>query len=307
MSVNSSSSSASLLPPPPPPPIFSRMLFLQNCLNSTVGHVNITAMTLTNILLLFPLFFLVFFVAGQRWRRRSGAAASHSDVLTYHMVVAELMIVFGMTMICGGVYAELPPATLAGVVLFFVGSSGQRNFHVLTCVERYLAVVHPVTYRNLGKEKGARVRNGAIGCVWLLGLPALALSHMNVAFDVTSFCLLGFTVIIVSFCSLSVLCVLIRPGPGEGGGARQRAERSKLRAFYTITVILGALLLKFGGSILSMALYSSALLEETRKCRILLTFGWTGLPGSLVLPLLFLHRAGKLRRCCRNASGRGSD
>ena len=93
-------------------------------------------------------------------------------------------------------------------------------FHMLTCVERYLAVVHPVIYLSLRRERGIRIRNISFGCVWLLSFGASLISFDNVLvnMDVSLFI---FSLFVISFCSLSVLCVLIRPGPVEQGGDRE--------------------------------------------------------------------------------------
>lgn len=108
-------------------------------------------------------------------------------------------------------------------------------------------------------------------------------------------------IVAVSFCSLSVLCALVRPGPGEGAGNRGGADKTKMKAFYTITVILGALLFRFGGQVLVLVIYNFTAVSEHVRCGLLISGVWFNLPSSLVLPLLFLHRAGKML-CCKNRS-----
>lgn len=102
---------------------------------------------------------------------------------------------------------------------------------------------------------------------------------------------------IVLFCSISVLGVLIRARPGDRSGRREHLEKSKRRAFYTITSIMAVLLVKLGGYILALSVYALSQLDETTVCAILLSEPWFCLPSGLVLPLLFLHRVGKLT-CC---------
>ena len=118
------------------------------------------------------------------------------------------------------------------------------------------------------------------------------------------FCVLAITFIAVSFCSLSVLCVLIRPGPGEESGGRQRVDKSKLRAFYAILAILGVLLFRTGGKIGVTILYSSVKMGESERCAVWLSVFWFCLPSSLVLPLLFLQKEVK-SLCCKNNSESG--
>lgn len=131
---------------------------------------------------------------------------------------------------------------------------------------------------------------------------SIELSSLTVVF----ICVLAFDLIVISFCSLSVLRVLMRPGPGEEGGAGWQVDQSKLRAFYTIMAILGVLLFRFGGNLFTAALCVFVQIGETVKCGMLLSLFLSDVPSSLVLPLLFLQRAGKLM-CCGNYNRYGSN
>ena len=112
---------------------------------------------------------------------------------------------------------------------------------------------------------------------------------------ILDFCVMTGSTVSVFFFSLSVLSTLNRPGPGKRGD-RERVDQSKQRAFYTIVAILGALVLRFIGSLIWAVMFE---LELSTRCLIMALTSWINLPSSLVLPLLFLHRAGKLL-CCKN-------
>ncbi|KAI3375869.1 hypothetical protein L3Q82_003768 [Scortum barcoo] len=284
MSVNSSSSSLN--------PVI-------HCTDSSVGLFISTAYITTNAVLLLPLSILILCLGHRRWRRRSFATTSHSDIFTYHMAALELISVFSSAVFFCGTYAGLPEVMKVGYSVVSVVFPGQVMFHILTCVDRYLAVVHPITYLGLKNVRGVRIRNISIGCVWLLcfawtGVRAL---YMPEAPVIPYFCLLGFSLVVVSFCSLSVLCVLIRPGPGEVGGDRERVDQSKRRAFHTIVAIMAVLWFWFTGVLVCLSLEISHILSHNGGCVVLTSSSWFTLPSSLVLPLLFLHRAGKLP-CC---------
>lgn len=77
------------------------------------------------------------------------------------------------------------------------------------------------------------------------GLPAVM---DDIVFKSVNFFLLILSIIISSFCSLSVIFVLIRPGPGKHGGNRERVVQSKKMA-YTIVAILGVLVLRFASGL----------------------------------------------------------
>ncbi|XP_039678485.1 uncharacterized protein LOC120573101 [Perca fluviatilis] len=252
------------------------------------------AYSITNILLLLPLCILVLYLGLQRWRRhRSTSAAattSHSDSFAYHMVAMQLIGVFGHTLCCCGIYGDHVNLFIVRFSLWNIPWYGEILFHILTCVERYLAVVHPVTYLSLRRERGIRIRNISIGCVWLLCFGATVVTFETV-FSIIDFSLLSFSLFFISFCSLSVLCVLIRPGPGEKGGDRERVDQSKQRAFCTIMAILVVLLLTYSGNLVGLCL---SVLSKDDECVLVMSLFWFNIPSSLVLPLLFLHRAGTL-------------
>ncbi|KAL3050869.1 hypothetical protein OYC64_001191 [Pagothenia borchgrevinki] len=249
-------------------------------------------------ILLVPLFIFVLYIGFQRWRKRGSATTtSHTDVFTFHMVTLELIGVVGYTVYCYGIYSNQTFLTKVGMIVFSLVSPGQALFHLLTCVERYLAVVHPVIYLRLRRGGGVRIRNISIGGVWCICFVSTTLDDILIAFIIIGFGYLVFSLIVVCFCSISVLFVLIRPGPGEGGGKREGVDQSKQRAFYTIMAIMATLLLRFLSNLVSTSLYMSSVLGDCGEKVMLWSLFWFNAPTSLVLPLLFLQRAGKLPGC----------
>lgn len=277
-------------------------IFMYDCSNSTIGNFILTAFVVIHVSTIFPLSIAIVYLGHQRWRQqRSFATTSHSDIFTYNTAAMEFIYMFGVFLRTCGKYTNLAKLITVG----FYGTCnlflGQVSFHTLTCVERYLAVVHPVMYLKLRHSKGVRIRNISIGCVWLLycGWVGVTALYSPIFPDIPWFCFLVLALAVVSFCSLSVLCVLIRPGPSEMGGNREWGEQSKQKAFYTIKVITGVLWLYFLGLLLTSAVNKLLLLSFDDGC-VVLTFGYLlTLPSSFVLPLLFLQRAGKLvfRHC----------
>ncbi|GLD73435.1 uncharacterized protein AKAME5_002476000, partial [Lates japonicus] len=215
--------------------------------------------SITAILLLLPLCTFILYLGLQRrlQQRSSSSAAtmSHSDCFTYHMAVIELIGVLGLTLSLCGIFMEDLNIMWLGFSLMVINWCGEVLFHILTCVERYLAAVHPIIYLSLRKERGIRIRNITIGCVWLLCFAWTCLSNMDSLLIIPDFCLLFSSLTITVFCSVSVLCVLIRPRPGEQGGDRGRVDQSKQRAFYTIIAILGVLLLRCGWNLVWAVAY----------------------------------------------------
>ncbi|XP_051256077.1 uncharacterized protein LOC127363544 isoform X2 [Dicentrarchus labrax] len=299
MSVNSSSTSNDSLLHPNHSSTNSHLPYGQDCFITRPSSLISFSYFITSTLLLLPLCTFILYLGLQRWRQQrstsTAAMMSHSDAFTYHMVTMELIGVFGYILYCYGIYSHHIGVLMAGHYLWTFIWYGQISFNTLTCVERYLAVIHPITYLSLKRERGIRIRNISIGCVWLLCCFGTSLIFANATFSV-ELCVSIFSFFVVSFCNISVLCVLIRPGPGKQGGDRERVDKSKQRAFYTMLAILGALLLRCIWNVVWFAFY---IMTENGEC-VLMTSGlWFNLPCSLVLPLLFLHRA-RMLVCCKN-------
>lgn len=224
----------------------------------------------------------------------TSGATSHSDVLTYHMTAVDIVSALGSLFFCGSIFTCSQWMKMVGYYVYSFTYPGQTLLHCLTCVERYLAVVHPVTYRGLRVVGGVRIRNISIGCVLLICFGSLILTALYFpSFPAApTFAIFAFSIFVVIFCSLSVVHVMIGLGLGKVGGTQ--IDPSKQRAFHTIMAVTGALALRSCGL---MALNINFELEGTNGndgCIILMTGVWMCLPSNLILPLLFLHKAGKL-------------
>ncbi|KAK2863365.1 hypothetical protein Q5P01_002898 [Channa striata] len=271
-----------------------------DCLESRAASVIFTSVLMTNILILFPLLVCVFYLGLQRWRKqRSGSAVSlmtHSDFFTYNMAALEVISIFGSCLYCFGFYVD--GLQQFGKSFFYITSPAQSLFPLFTCVERYLAVVHPITYMRLRQAGGVKIRNISTGCAWLLCLLNLCLSKFlgSSYLTVTNSCIMVFTLIAISFCSLSVLRVLKHPGPGEVSRDRERVDLLKQRAFHTIVAIMVAQLFRSVGILVCSVTFDSSVQSET-NCVVGSSSIWLIVPCSLVLPVLFLQRAGKLPDC----------
>lgn len=270
------------------------------CINFTVGRHVLTTITFTYILLNLPLSVFVLYVGFQRWREQrsvsSAATMTHSDFFNYNMAVMELIGVFGYATYYGSSYADRPDIWVAGYTIRGFGWVGQILFPILICMEYYLAVVYPITYRKLKQADGVRIRNICTGCIWLscfwwMSCLILLIILNTFSLVLTSFMLM-LSLIILVFSCLSVLRVLIRPRPGNVGRARMQVDRSKEKAVRTILIVTGALWLKLAGSAASILIRLST--QMSVKCTGEGSIIVFSLVGSLVLSVLFLQRAGKL-------------
>lgn len=276
-----------------------------HCANVTARPHMSMAVTAVRSVLLLPVSTLVLLLAQQQWRRqhRSFGSTSHCDFFTYNLALMELVWtasnLFSYRDLASSQRTGMSAVATYGSTFIFCG---QVFFHLLTCVDRYLAVVQPVAYLRLRSGRGLQIRSSSVVCVWLLSFSLSFVPLLPLPPDcpfVMAFCLLGFSIVSISFCSLSVLRALLRPRPGRPAGF----DRSKQRAFYTIAAIMAVLCVWILGFLVLFALESSArLLGPSAACLLVPSAGWFSLPSSLLLPALYLHRAGKLppcrRRCC---------
>lgn len=270
------------------------MLEYLNCFYS-LANVDVFLSYVAFIVLILPLFVVVLYMGYQRRRhQQSTSTTSHVDVVTYHMVVLEIFGLMGCGCYGIGLYLADDSVIESGIYIFSFVFPGQSLFHCLTCVERYLAVVHPITYLSLRRPDGVRLRNISIGCVWLTCFGWLGFTYLYLPdFPLLPyFVLYTLSLLVCSVCSISVLYTLTHPGPGEGSG--HRVDQSKQRAFHTIMAITAPLVFGFCGMIVCMMTFRYLLTRGVVSCVPIRFMFWFSLPSSLVLPLLFLYRAGKL-------------
>ena len=170
-------------------------------------------------------------------------------------------------------------------VLFFWFSV--PSFQCCICVERYIAVVHPVVFL---RYKALRYR---VACCCVVWLTVLVLSSLvSWSFRALCYIFLGFCIVcisVVSFCCLSVLRALKQPGPGEG--QRDNGNDMKRRAFRIILVSLVVMVM----TIMSYFphILSASQLKHSNQDVIFITYLLGRLSG-FVHPLLYILKAGKL-------------
>ncbi|KAE8279486.1 hypothetical protein D5F01_LYC23075 [Larimichthys crocea] len=144
---------------------------------------------------------------------------SSCDFFTYNMAVMELIGIFGgfINIVIKHANLHLLIDVAHGIMVF--PWNGQVFLPVLTCADRYMAVVHPITYLKLKQVTRIRIRNIITGYIWLQGIGAIVFMIMMKPYPqyglIPGFSLLIFAIIAVISCSLPVLCVLIRPRPEQ--------------------------------------------------------------------------------------------
>lgn len=281
---------------------FSEMPFLQNptflkCLDVDVGNYIFTAFSAASLLVV-PHLIVILYVVLQRWWQQYPAPASHSDCIIFNMVIIELLFVFTTISFCIAYYTQFRIVMMVSSQLCFILICGQISFHILTCLERYLAVVHPVIYMH---PKKSTIRGICILSSWLFNLEMLFfISHKDFSIIVILyFVKLTFCLIVASFCSIAVLQVLRRPL--EGREMNEKVDQTRQKAFNTILAILITLLIRFCGNLILISIFCSLVFSATVQCLLIYSSFWFSLPSTLVLPMLFLHKEGRFLSCKTSA------
>lgn len=272
------------------------------CISTRAVAVDYTVFYLTSIFLIFPVCVLVLYQGHRQWWQQcstttTAAKMGHSDIFIYHLVVMELVGLVGCTLCSVGIWSKKELFALGNFFWDFPWY-GEAFFHVLTAVERYLAVVHPVTYLSSRSERGIKIRNICIGCVWLICFTLTGLQNAQIISVIVDYVLVFAALLVICFCSISVLYILNRPGPGEKTQSWGRSSKPKIKAFYIVMLILAAVALRYICSIAWIAFH----VNPHQDCLVSSSIFWFSLPSTLVLLVLFLHRSGSFKFCISNAS-----
>ncbi len=187
-------------------------------------------------------------------------------------------------------------SSLTILTYFLIGLSitGRPLFQCLICVERYLAVVHPVTFL---KYKPLRYRVICCTVAWIISfgscfccLFTLVLLNFYIYVCINSIQFLLF-LFIQLFCLVAVLRALKQSGPGERGREREEEHPMKKRAFYLIVITTVSMAIIYMPFMISGFIY----IMTQRHINEPLSFGFVCfILGGFVQPVIYLHRAGKL-------------
>lgn len=274
-------SSMSILPKP----------FFTNCINVDVGNYIFMAYSATSLLVLFPLLIITLYIVLRRWWQQHPSPSSRSDYIILNMAAIEILCLCASVSYCVAHWTRVHNIITVTAHLCLIFLCGQITFHLLACLDRYLAVVHPVIYMHPKKHT---VRQISILSSWLFNLGHTCFINYEDLHIMTIFYFVmqALCLCASSFCSIAVLQVLRRPG--VGGEVKERVDQMKQRAFKTILSIMITLLIKFCGNLILISIYTSDVFSINIRCALVNVCFWLGLPSSLVLPLLFLHRERKL-------------
>ncbi|XP_026089813.1 G-protein coupled receptor 35-like [Carassius auratus] len=230
------------------------------------------------------------------WLIVKGTGGIASEYLNFNNSLCEICISLDFLIFILASYIS----SLFPLAMFLQGLTitGRPLFQSLICIERYLAVVHPVTFL---KYKPLRYRVICCIAAWIITLGSCLFCLIMFFFSTVAMHACFYSVQfllylpIQLFCLVAVLRALKQSGPGERGREREEKNHMKTRAFYLILITTVTMTITYVPTtvtgIFTIVLDQLNLIVwiPSMICFILAGF---------VQPVLYLHRAGKLSRLC---------
>ncbi|KAM6901487.1 proteinase-activated receptor 3 [Lycodopsis pacificus] len=214
--------------------------------------------------------------------------SSTSDIFICHLAILDVL------------FCLTPPLELANIVFLATSSSWYvlRFFYGLKdssplllcciCLDRYMAVVHPITFTAL-KDRHHRAVLAIV--VWLITLAYAAakcvgnIVHFEVVFTVMILASFAFMV----FCNIAILYVLKQSGPG-----RDVMHPVKKRAFKMVLIILAIIVFNYFPPVILLP-FQHYYSTEVYLCYIhYVAFGLMDFSSS-IQPLLYLSKPAVLK------------
>ncbi|XP_037614939.1 P2Y purinoceptor 1-like [Sebastes umbrosus] len=216
----------------------------------------------------------------------SSQSIKASEVFTLNLALLECVYIL-LSFLRPLNYYFIKSTSLNTFNLFFYGllSAGRPLFQACVCVERYLGVVHPVTYL---RRSSVRTRLFALPLVWTLTFFFCVCNILKFVFAFPILFLL--LLLLQGFCCVHILQVLRQPGPGDG--SKQDVDPAKKKAFVTVLVIQVMMVLNYLPVVLAVPL-RGRLSRHVYLCQLFPASLSFSVFGSFVQPLVYLLRRGK--------------
>ncbi|KAM9734639.1 proteinase-activated receptor 3 [Menidia menidia] len=249
------------------------------------------ALQFTNMFLGIPANIMVLWLI-----HKNSRDSSTSDIFILHLAVLDVL------------FCLIPPLELANIVFLTTSSTWYvlRFFYGIKdtsplllsciCLDRYVAVLHPLAFAEL---KDRRHRAVLVGAVWLVILAYAAAKCVGtiVHFDrvFTAMILAAFAFMV--FCNIAILWALRQSGPG-----RDEMHPVKRRAFKMVLIILAIIVFNYFPPV-ALFPFQSYFSPAVFRCYVhYVAFGLMDF-SSTIQPVLYLSKERLTWRpsCCQTS------
>ncbi|KAM7368955.1 hypothetical protein PAMP_013255 [Pampus punctatissimus] len=220
--------------------------------------------------------------------------SSTSDIFIFHLAILDVL------------FCLIPPIELVNIIiinssatrhvmLFFYGiKDSSPLFLSCICLDRYMAVVHPITFTEL-KDRQHRVVLAIVVWVFTLAYACIKsvgnINNFNKVFTVMILAAFAFMV----FCNIAILLVLRQSGPG-----RDEMHPVKKRAFKMVLIILAIIVFNYFAPV-ALFPFEKYFSPDVFRCYIhYIAFGLMDFSSS-IQPMLYLSKEKLTWSCCQSS------
>ncbi|MBN3278973.1 P2RY3 protein, partial [Polyodon spathula] len=219
-------------------------------------------------------------------RRKS--AISSSEIFVLNLAAMDAFVCLNAPFAIYNIYFLNNYMIFIGTnCIYFFNLVGSPLFLCCICVERYMAVAHPVRYLRF-KSLAYRVAVCAVAWAVTVAISSYLTAYI---FNLPTNVMAGYTsalLVVMVFCNVSLLRSLRQSGPG-----RDEVHPVKKKAFQTVFTIFIILLVFYSPSVVIYP-FQSYFSPIVFQCYVGPVCSAFIMPSSCMQPLLYLYNVGKL-------------
>lgn len=216
-----------------------------------------------------------------------------AEFFSLNLTVCEIIFCLGSALFI----AALKFPTLLSGSFFIIAqpSTARPLINCVICIERYLAVLRPVSYL---KYKPLRYKLACSAVIWMMVLGFalfcrfILLSNNMYMFLCVYLPLYSVLLFIKLFCSLAIFIALKDSGPGEKGKEREEANHIKKKAMTVILIISATMFVQY------TPIYLIGIFYKTLSVAQFDLYWCIGVVISMMMayvsPFLYINRVRKL-------------
>lgn len=227
-------------------------------------------------------------------RHKAGTPVSPNDVFMLNLTIMDFVFLcfvpFGL---CNFLLWHIRPVQMLSNFLHALNLAGRPLLTACICVDCYLAVVHPVTYRS---RKSLTPRVVMAAAVWTItvaqGTTSTVVNELNHSAWAMFVYIIALPVIVI--CDVSILWTLKR-SLRAGGDLHPR----KKRALQIITNSMVMTITSYVPPVLAYILGDVIITDDrVYECFLAIPILLAPTAGSVIMPLLYLGNLGSLKSPC---------